>query len=179
MWPELGTQKEADQFYWQADIIYMCHLIGWFALNTLILLNLQISEACFLLSSLSLWQMYIAPRAAIFEGEGAAMLNNMRIYGSIFLLFMALLVFVGVKYVNKLASVFLACVIISILSIYVGALVSAFSVPDFPWVLIIWRNTELDRSFMRHIFDWLGFHPQRMHAGKQNYQRPWCCWQPL
>lgn len=36
-----------------------------------------------------------------------------------------------------------------------------------------------DRSFMRHIFDWLGFHPQRMHAGKQNYQRPWCCWQPL
>lgn len=60
------------------------------------------------------------------------MLNNMRIYGSIFLLFMALLVFVGVKYVNKLASVFLACVIISILSIYVGALVSAFSVPDFP-----------------------------------------------
>lgn len=76
--------------------------------------------------------MYISPSAAIFEGEGAATLNNMRIYGTIFLLFMALVVFVGVKYVNKLASVFLACVIISILSIYVGALVSAFSVPRFP-----------------------------------------------
>lgn len=137
----------------------MCHLIGWFALNTLILLNLQISEACFLLSSLSLWQMYIAPRAAIFEGEGAAMLNNMRIYGSIFLLFMALLVFVGVKYVNKLASVFLACVIISILSIYVGALVSAFSVPDFPWVLIIWRNTELtDHLCVTFLTDWAFIH---------------------
>lgn len=159
MWPELGTQKEADQFYWQADIIYMYHLIGWFALNALILLNLQISEACFLLSSLSLWQVYIAPGAAIFEGEGAAMLNNMRIYGSIFLLFMALLVFVGVKYVNKLASVFLACVIISILSIYVGALVSAFSVPDFPWVLIIWKNTELTDSLcVTFLTDWAFIH---------------------
>lgn len=82
-------------------------------------------------------QMYIAPSAAIFvsdnpDGEAGAMLNNMRVYGSIFLVLMSLLVFVGVKYVNKLASVFLACVIVSILSIYTGALVSAFSPPSFP-----------------------------------------------
>uniref|UniRef100_A0A8B9LPE8 Solute carrier family 12 member 6 n=1 Tax=Astyanax mexicanus TaxID=7994 RepID=A0A8B9LPE8_ASTMX len=85
----------------------------------------------FLLVALCCWirfTMYIAPSAAIFvshqpEGEAAAMLNNMRVYGSIFLLLMSLLVFVGVKYVNKLASVFLACVIVSILSIYTGALV--------------------------------------------------------
>ena len=86
---------------------------------------------------LSILQMYIAPKAAIFEskhpeGEGAAMLNNMRVYGSICLLLMSLLVFVGVKYVNKLASIFLACVIVSIVSIYVGALVSAFKPPQFP-----------------------------------------------
>lgn len=83
------------------------------------------------------FQMYIAPKAAIFvskhpESEGAAMLNNMRVYGSICLLLMSLLVFVGVKYVNKLASIFLACVIISIVSIYAGALVSAFKPPHFP-----------------------------------------------
>lgn len=82
-------------------------------------------------------QMYIVPKAAIFEskhpeGEGAAMLNNMRVYGSICLLLMSLLVFVGVKYVNKLASIFLACVIVSIVSIYIGALVSAFKPPHFP-----------------------------------------------
>ena len=81
--------------------------------------------------------MYMAPWAAIFvpsgpDGEGAAMLNNMRVYGSACLLLMALLVFVGVKYVNKLASVFLACVVVSILSIYTGALVSAFHTPTFP-----------------------------------------------
>lgn len=86
---------------------------------------------------ISILQMYIAPKAAIFEskhpeGEGAAMLNNMRVYGSICLLLMSLLVFVGVKYVNKLASIFLACVIVSIVSIYVGALVSAFKPPQFP-----------------------------------------------
>lgn len=92
---------------------------------------------CILLFFSSRLQMYIAPDAAIFkakglEGEGAAMLNNMRIYGSICLLLMSLLVFVGVKYVNKLASIFLACVIVSIVSIYVGALVSAFKPPNFP-----------------------------------------------
>lgn len=81
-------------------------------------------------------QLYIAPSVALFkasdaDGEPAAMLNNMRLYGSLCLLLMALLVFVGVKYVNKLASVFLACVVVSIISIYTGALVSAFSVPEF------------------------------------------------
>lgn len=95
-------------------------------------LGTTFAGAMYILGAVEILLMYISPSAAIFEGEGAAMLNNMRIYGSIFLLFMALVVFVGVKYVNKLASVFLACVIISILSIYVGALVSAFSVPHFP-----------------------------------------------
>uniref|UniRef100_A0A8C8LUY5 Solute carrier family 12 member 6 n=1 Tax=Oncorhynchus tshawytscha TaxID=74940 RepID=A0A8C8LUY5_ONCTS len=95
-------------------------------------LGTTFAGAMYILGAIEILLMYIAPWAAIFvsgspDGEGAAMLNNMRVYGSIFLLLMALLVFVGVKYVNKLASVFLACVIISILSIYTGALVSAFS----------------------------------------------------
>lgn len=62
----------------------------------------------------------------------AAMLNNMRVYGSIVLSFMSLVVFVGVKYVNKLALVFLACVILSILAVYAGVIKSAFDPPDFP-----------------------------------------------
>lgn len=60
------------------------------------------------------------------------MLNNMRVYGSIVLTFMSLVVFVGVKYVNKLALVFLACVILSILAVYAGVIKSAFDPPDFP-----------------------------------------------
>ncbi|XP_051917386.1 solute carrier family 12 member 6-like isoform X2 [Hippocampus zosterae] len=99
-------------------------------------LGTTFAGAMYILGAVEILLMYIAPEAAIFtakglEGEGAAMLNNMRVYGSVCLLLMSLLVFVGVKYVNKLASVFLACVIISIVSIYVGALVSAFKPPNF------------------------------------------------
>lgn len=82
-------------------------------------------------------QTYIFPGMAIFKGEeaseeAAAMLNNMRVYGTCVLTCMALVVFVGVKYVNKFALVFLACVILSILSIYAGVIKSAFDPPNFP-----------------------------------------------
>ena len=76
---------------------------------------------------------------AIFKIEGlegpeaeAALLNNMRVYGTIVLSFMALVVFVGVKYVNKLALVFLACVILSILAVYAGVIKTAIDPPVFP-----------------------------------------------
>ncbi|XP_037335732.2 solute carrier family 12 member 6-like isoform X2 [Pungitius pungitius] len=100
-------------------------------------LGTTFAGAMYILGAIEILLMYIAPKAAIFEskhpdGEGAAMLNNMRVYGSVCLLLMSLLVFVGVKYVNKLASIFLACVIVSIVAIYVGALVSAFKPPTFP-----------------------------------------------
>uniref|UniRef100_A0A8C9VLX6 Solute carrier family 12 member 6 n=1 Tax=Scleropages formosus TaxID=113540 RepID=A0A8C9VLX6_SCLFO len=100
-------------------------------------LGTTFASAMYILGAIEILLMYIVPEAAIFrsnneDGDGAAMLNNMRVYGSIFLLLMSTLVFVGVKYVNKLASIFLACVIVSILSIYTGALVSAFSPPTFP-----------------------------------------------
>lgn len=85
------------------------------------------------------FQIYIVPQAAIFKIEGlegpeaeAALLNNMRVYGTIVLSFMALVVFVGVKYVNKLALVFLACVILSILAVYAGVIKTAIDPPVFP-----------------------------------------------
>lgn len=66
------------------------------------------------------------------EDEADALLNNMRIYGTLCLILMAIVVFVGVKYVNKLALVFLACVILSILAIYAGVIKTIFDPPDFP-----------------------------------------------
>ncbi|XP_075884078.1 solute carrier family 12 member 6 isoform X2 [Nelusetta ayraudi] len=108
-------------------------------------LGTTFAGAMYILGAIEIFLMYIVPKAAIFEskqpeGEGAAMLNNMRVYSSICLLLMSLLVFVGVKYVNKLASIFLACVIVSIVSIYIGALVSAFKPPHFP-VCILGNRT--------------------------------------
>uniref|UniRef100_A0A8C4DLF7 Solute carrier family 12 member 6 n=1 Tax=Dicentrarchus labrax TaxID=13489 RepID=A0A8C4DLF7_DICLA len=120
-------------------------------------LGTTFAGAMYILGAIEILLMYIAPKAAIFEskhpeGEGAAMLNNMRVYGSICLLLMSLLVFVGVKYVNKLASIFLACVIVSIVSIYVGALVSAFRPPSVQVekTTYLWKRfcqgTELNAS---------------------------------
>ncbi|KAG8143958.1 hypothetical protein E2320_001090 [Naja naja] len=88
-------------------------------------LGTTFAGAMYILGAIEILLTYIAPQAAIFHSTGAhdtssATLNNMRVYGTLFLTFMALVVFVGVKYVNKFASLFLACVIISILSIYAG-----------------------------------------------------------
>ena len=44
--------------------------------------------------------------------------NNYRVYGTILLAIMGAIVFVGVKFVNKFASVALLCVLLTILSIY-------------------------------------------------------------
>uniref|UniRef100_A0AAR2II11 Solute carrier family 12 member 5b n=1 Tax=Pygocentrus nattereri TaxID=42514 RepID=A0AAR2II11_PYGNA len=92
---------------------------------------------CFYLGTTFAGAMYILGCIEILLGlEGpeaeAGMLNNMRVYGTIVLSLMALVVFVGVKYVNKLALVFLACVILSILAVYAGVIKSAFDPPDFP-----------------------------------------------
>ena len=50
--------------------------------------------------------------------------NNYRFYGTILLFILGLVVFVGVKFVNKLASVALFCVLATICSIYVGIFVN-------------------------------------------------------
>jgi hypothetical protein len=47
-----------------------------------------------------------------------------QVYGTVVLIFMGLIVFLGVKFVNKFAAVALCCVIGSIISIYVGIAVN-------------------------------------------------------
>ncbi|KAL8176455.1 UNVERIFIED_CONTAM: hypothetical protein K2H54_034777, partial [Gekko kuhli] len=99
-------------------------------------LGTTFAAAMYILGAIEIFLMYIAPEAAIFHSEDplkepAAMLNNMRVYGSAFLTVMVLVVFVGVRYVNKFASLFLACVIVSILAIYAGAIKSSFAPPNF------------------------------------------------
>lgn len=50
--------------------------------------------------------------------------NNFRVYGTILLIIMGSIVFVGVKFVNKFAGFALACVLLTIASIYVGLAVN-------------------------------------------------------
>ena len=56
--------------------------------------------------------------------------HNFRIYGSIFLVIIGLCVFVGIKFVSKLAPVSLVAVLVSVICIYAGVVKSAFDPPD-------------------------------------------------
>uniref|UniRef100_A0A8C5CH12 Solute carrier family 12 member 7 n=1 Tax=Gadus morhua TaxID=8049 RepID=A0A8C5CH12_GADMO len=104
-------------------------------------LGTTFAGSMYILGTIEILLTYIVPQAAIFvaekkEDEPAALLNNMRVYGTCCLTLMSLVVFVGVKYVNKLALVFLACVVLSILAIYAGVIKTAFDPPDFPVCLL-------------------------------------------
>ncbi|XP_027502240.1 solute carrier family 12 member 4 isoform X4 [Corapipo altera] len=112
-------------------------------------LGTTFAGAMYILGAIEILLTYIVPQAAIFHPSSAhdassAMLNNMRVYGTLFLILMAVVVFVGVKYVNKFASLFLACVVISILSIYAGAIKSIFDPPEFPICML--GNRTLSRD---------------------------------
>uniref|UniRef100_A0A4W6EM30 Solute carrier family 12 member 5b n=1 Tax=Lates calcarifer TaxID=8187 RepID=A0A4W6EM30_LATCA len=100
---------------------------------------------CFYLGTTFAGAMYILGCIEILLAE-AALLNNMRVYGTIVLSFMALVVFVGVKYVNKLALVFLACVILSILAVYAGVIKTAIDPPVFP-VCLLGNRTLLSKAY--------------------------------
>ncbi|XP_013928587.1 PREDICTED: solute carrier family 12 member 5-like, partial [Thamnophis sirtalis] len=101
-------------------------------------LGTTFAGAMYILGTIEIVLAYIFPPMAIFKaedasGEAAALLNNMRVYGTCVLSFMATIVFVGVKYVNKFALIFLGCVILSILAIYAGVIKSAIDPPSFPF----------------------------------------------
>ena len=55
-----------------------------------------------------------------FTKDPNIMYNNFRVYGTILLWILGLIVFVGVKFVNKFGAVALACVLVSILAVYIG-----------------------------------------------------------
>lgn len=95
-------------------------------------LGTTFAGSMYILGTIEILLMYIVPTAELFEEDGnAPMPNNMRVYGTCCLLLMALVVFVGVKYVNKLALVFLACVILSIMATYAGVIKTLIEPPEF------------------------------------------------
>ncbi|MEQ2165966.1 hypothetical protein GOODEAATRI_022619, partial [Goodea atripinnis] len=115
-------------------------------------LGTTFAGSMYILGTIEILLTYIVPQAAIFRAERKeevvdALLNNMRVYGTCCLILMAIVVFVGVRYVNKLALVFLACVILSILAIYAGVIKSIFEPPDFPVCMLG------NRTLQNHGFD--------------------------
>uniref|UniRef100_A0A3B5R2Z3 Solute carrier family 12 member 7 n=1 Tax=Xiphophorus maculatus TaxID=8083 RepID=A0A3B5R2Z3_XIPMA len=124
-------------------------------------LGTTFAGAMYILGTIEILLTYIVPQAAIFtaerkEDQHNALLNNMRIYGTCCLSLMAIVVFVGVRYVNKLALVFLACVILSIISIYAGVIKSSFDPPDFPVCMLgnrTLQNLHFDKCLKTEIIN--------------------------
>ncbi|KAF5899356.1 solute carrier family 12 member 7-like isoform X5, partial [Clarias magur] len=124
-------------------------------------LGTTFAGAMYILGTIEILLSYVVPNAAIFKAEekeleAAAMLNNMRVYGTCCLTLMALVVFVGVKYVNKLALVFLACVILSILAIYAGVIKTIFEPSVFPVCLLgnrTLQNEDFDKCLKTEIIN--------------------------
>ncbi|KAG7262041.1 hypothetical protein CRUP_015989 [Coryphaenoides rupestris] len=104
-------------------------------------LGTTFAGSLYILGTIEILLTYIIPSTGVFvatrqEDEALATDNNMRVYGSACLALMALVVFVGVKYVNKLALVFLACVVLSLMAIYAGVIRTAIQPPHFPICLL-------------------------------------------
>ncbi|XP_076832161.1 solute carrier family 12 member 7-like [Brachyhypopomus gauderio] len=95
-------------------------------------LGTTFAGSLYILGTVEILLMYIMPDAEVFETRE----HNMRLYGTCCLVSMVLVVFVGVKYVNKLALVFLSCVILSIMAICAGVVRAATHPPDFQICLL-------------------------------------------
>ena len=102
------------------------------AVGLLFYLGTTFASAMYILGAIEILITYISqwPSTALLGNDiiddftkdpgRSAMFMNMRIFGSFLLVVMASIVFIGVKYVNKFASFFLMCVIVSILTVYMG-----------------------------------------------------------
>ncbi|XP_063824024.1 solute carrier family 12 member 4 isoform X2 [Ostrinia nubilalis] len=97
------------------------------AVGMLFYTGTTLAAAMYIVGAVEIVLTYMAPWISIFGDftkDPEAMYNNFRVYGTGLLLVMGTVVFVGVKFVNKFATVALACVILSITAVYVGIFVN-------------------------------------------------------
>ncbi|XP_060800074.1 solute carrier family 12 member 7-like isoform X2 [Neoarius graeffei] len=115
-------------------------------------LGTTFAGSMYILGTIEILLMYIVPNGALFKDS----LNNMRVYGTCCLTLMALMVFVGVRYVNKLALVFLSCVILSIMAIYAGVIRTVISPPDLEICVLgnrTLKNIEFDKCMKTEVMN--------------------------
>ncbi|KAG5884024.1 hypothetical protein JTB14_014798 [Gonioctena quinquepunctata] len=96
------------------------------AVGMLFYTGTTLAGAMYIVGAVEIILMYITDKLTLFGdiSDDTVKFNNFRVYGTGLLLVMGLIVFVGVKFVNKFATVALACVIFSILAVYIGIFVN-------------------------------------------------------
>uniref|UniRef100_A0AAR2K1H7 Solute carrier family 12 member 7a n=1 Tax=Pygocentrus nattereri TaxID=42514 RepID=A0AAR2K1H7_PYGNA len=129
------------------------------AVGLCLYLGTTFAGSMYILGTMEILLMYIVPDGALFADkmdEPMSRQNNMRVYGSCCLALMALMVFVGVKYVNKLALVFLSCVILSIMAIYAGVIRTVIDPPEFQVCLLgnrTLKNLDFDKCLKTEVIN--------------------------
>ncbi|XP_008208470.1 solute carrier family 12 member 4 isoform X2 [Nasonia vitripennis] len=97
------------------------------AVGMLFYTGTTLAAAMYIIGAVEIVLTYMAPSLSIFGDftkDPSIMYNNFRVYGTCLLVVMGTIVFIGVKFVNKFATVALACVIFSIIAVYVGLFVN-------------------------------------------------------
>uniref|UniRef100_A0A0L8IEC7 Amino acid permease/ SLC12A domain-containing protein n=1 Tax=Octopus bimaculoides TaxID=37653 RepID=A0A0L8IEC7_OCTBM len=90
------------------------------AVGILFYLGTSVASSMYIIGAVEILLTYIAPQMSIFDD----MYHNFRIYGTATLILLSTFVFIGVRFVSKFATLSLACVILSIISIYIGIFVT-------------------------------------------------------
>ncbi|KAK6186052.1 hypothetical protein SNE40_008163 [Patella caerulea] len=86
------------------------------AVGVLFYLGTSVASSMYIIGAIEILVLYMAPQISLFENP----FHNYRIYGTCVLLLLCIVVFIGVSFVSKFATLSLVCVIISILCIYIG-----------------------------------------------------------
>ena len=115
------------------------------AVGILFYLGNTVAASMYIVGAVEIFLKYMCPQLTIIgdiEVQADAF-HNFRIYGTLFLIIIGLCVFVGIKFVSKLAPVSLIAVLLSVLCIYAGVVKSAFDPPDLK--ICVFNRTRLIR----------------------------------
>jgi potassium/chloride transporter 4/5/6 len=102
------------------------------AVGILFYLGNTVAASMYIVGAVEIFLKYMAPQLTIIgdiEIQEDAF-HNFRIYGTMFLIVIGCCVFIGIKFVSKLAPVSLIAVLLSVICIYAGVVKSAFDPPD-------------------------------------------------
>lgn len=97
------------------------------AVGVLFFLATGIAGAMYISGAVEIVLNYMAPEMGLFgdfRTDPNVLYHNIRLYGTILVMICGIIVYIGVKFVSKIAPIALVCVILSIFSIYGGIFVN-------------------------------------------------------
>lgn len=150
------------------------------AVGTMFFLGTTVAGAMYITGAVEIMLNYLAPSWGLFgdfQRDVSIMYHNIRVYGTILLILVGLLVWIGVKFVSKLAPIALFCVLFSIFSIYAGIFINYNGRPDLMICVlgdrlvtlkdIPYEETQLDEQSQQQQQTFYGKNISKLSASEQ------------